>query len=197
VISEDKLAVANCVRVSALLIFAAAVAVVTGACGASVEVSKNAANTTSNTAANAASNPANAATDVKQNAADLQEDDALDARANAAAGGKEIKPVDGFKLKSIEPLEGTVMGGVLNDYATSLPEPELPDAAKAANASGKIPVEVVVNEKGVVSAVSVVEGPQELRAAAAAAARQAKFGPFLKDGKPVKVAGVINYEFAN
>ena len=193
-ISEDKLATG--VRALTLLIFAIAIVVITAACDASVEMNKNAANSPSNGAANGASNAANVSIDVKQNSADLAEDDAKDALANAAASGKEIKPVEGFKLKSLEPLEGTIMGGVLNDYATSLPDPEYPDAAKAAKASGKIPVEVVINEKGVVSAVSVVEGPQPLRAAAAAAARQAKFEPFLKDGKPVKVAGVINYEVA-
>jgi len=55
---------------------------------------------------------------------------------------------------------------------------------------------VVVNEKGEIVASSVVSGPQPLWAAAGAAARQARFDPPLKDGKPVKVVGVLVYEFA-
>lgn len=164
----------------------------TAACGGADSAANNASNVASN-AANKPANTANVSLDVKGSDSDSAKSDSIDATTDTVASGKEIKPVDGFKLKSIEPVEGTILGGVLNDYAASLPDPEFPAGSKA---SGKIPVEVVVNEKGVVSTVSVVEGPQPLRAAAAAAARQAKFEPFLKDGKPVKVAGVINYEVA-
>ena len=110
----------------------------------------------------------------------------------AASAGKEIKVADGPKLKSIEPVEGTILGGVLNDLAIELPAP---DAAKAANESGTVTVEVIVNEKGVVSTSSVVSGPQPLWRAAGEAARKARFDPPLHNGKPVKVAGVLTYEF--
>jgi len=114
--------------------------------------------------------------------------------AAAAPVGKEIKRADGPKLKSIEPTEGTILGGVLNDLATELPQPDA-DAAKTANASGTVTVEVVVNEKGEVSSSSVVSGPQPLWSAAGSAARKARFAPPLHDGKPTKVAGVLTYEF--
>lgn len=113
--------------------------------------------------------------------------------SSPAPAGKEIKPADGPALKSITPTEGTVLGGVLNELATSLPAPD-PEAVKEAKESGKVTVEVVVNEKGEVSTSSVVSGPTSLWKAAGAAARQAKFAPPLKDGKPVKVAGVLIYE---
>jgi len=116
-------------------------------------------------------------------------------QASPAAAGREITPADGPQLKSLMPPEGTILGGVLNDLATSLPAPDA-DAAKAANASGKVTVEVLVNEKGEVSASSVVSGPQPLWKAAGAAAREARFAPPLKDGKPVEVAGVLVYDFA-
>lgn len=108
--------------------------------------------------------------------------------------GKEIKPANGPALKSITPTEGTILGGVLNDIATDLPQPD-PDAAKTANESGTVTVEVIVNEKGEVSTSSVVSGPQPLWSAAAKAARKARFDPPLHDGKPVKVAGILTYEF--
>ena len=109
--------------------------------------------------------------------------------------GKEIRVADGPALKSITPPDGAVLGGVLNDIAVNLPIPEYPEPAKAENASGTVTVEVVVNERGAVVASSVVSGPQPLWSAAGAAARQARFDPPLKDGKPVKVAGVLTFDF--
>lgn len=107
--------------------------------------------------------------------------------------GKEIVPADGPKLKSVIPPDEAVLGGVLNSLATTLPVPEVPTEAKAEK--GTVTIEVLVNEKGDVVASSAVSGPQPLWAAAAAAARKARFDPPLKDGKPVKVAGVLTFDF--
>ena len=137
--------------------------------------------------ANAKATPANATATVKPTEPETKQPD-------PAPAGKEVKPADGPALKSITPSEGTILGGVLNDLATSLPAPD-PAAAKAANASGTVTVEVVVNEKGSVVASSVVSGPQPLWRAAGEAARQARFDPPLHNGKPVKMAGVLTYEF--
>jgi len=136
--------------------------------------------------ANAKATPANVAVEVKPTETEAKQVDAPPA-------GKEIKPADGPALKSITPQEGTILGGVLNDIAVSLPAPDA-EAVKKANASGTVTVEVVVNEKGVVSTSSVVSGPQPLWSAAGSAARQARFEPPLHNGKPVKVAGVLIYE---
>lgn len=110
--------------------------------------------------------------------------------------GKEYKPASGPALKSITPTEGTILVGALNDLATSLPPPDA-DPAKAANESGIVTVEVIVNEKGEVSTMSVVSGPTSLWRAAGEAARKARFEPPLHEGKPVKIAGVLTYEFKN
>jgi TonB family protein len=141
-----------------------------------------AANNSAN--ANVKATPANTAVAVKPPEAETKPVD-------PAPVGKEIKLADGPKLKSIEPAEGTILGGVLNDIATSLPAPD----AGSATETGTVTVEVIVNEKGVVTASSVVSGPQPLWRAAGEAARQAKFDPPLHNGKPVKVAGVLTYEF--
>ena len=143
-----------------------------------------AANNSANANAAAKAIPANTAVAVKPTETETKP-------ADAAPVGKEIKIADGPKLKSIEPAEGTILGGVLNDIATSLPAPD----AGAATESGTVTVEVLVNEKGTVVASSVVSGPQSLWKAAGEAARQAKFAPPLHDGKPVKVAGVLTYDF--
>jgi TonB family protein len=89
----------------------------------------------------------------------------------------------------------TVSGGVLNGKAISKPQPAYPPTAKAVHASGMVTVQVTVDESGNVVEASAVSGHPLLRAAAEAAARQAKFSPTLLSGRPVKVTGVLTYNF--
>jgi TonB family protein len=90
-----------------------------------------------------------------------------------------------------------VSGGVLNGKALSLPAPEYPAIAKQAKASGAVAVQVTVDENGSVIAAHAVSGHPLLQAAAVAAARLAKFSPTLLLGEPVKVNGVIVYNFGD
>lgn len=145
-----------------------------------------ACNQGSNAPANSKATPANVAIEAKPTETQAKQ-------ADSKPMGREIKAADGPALKSIGPPEGTILAGVLNDIAVSLPKPEYPVDAKGAK--GTVTVEVMVNEKGEVTASSVVSGPQPLWSAAATAARKVKFDPPLKDGKPVKIAGVLNYDF--
>ena len=88
-----------------------------------------------------------------------------------------------------------VSGGVLNGKATSKPPPAYPQIAKAARAAGTVTVQIVVDEQGRVISASAVSGHPLLQQAAVAAARQARFSPTLLSGQPVKVSGVITYNF--
>lgn len=88
-----------------------------------------------------------------------------------------------------------ISGGVLNGKATSLPKPPYPSAARAVNATGAVSVQVLVSEKGSVISAEAVSGHPLLRPAAVAAARSARFEPTLLSGKPVKVSGVLTYNF--
>jgi TonB family protein len=88
-----------------------------------------------------------------------------------------------------------ISGGVLNGKATSLPQPAYPEIARAAHASGEVTVQVTVNETGNVVAARAVSGHQLLLAAAVTAARQATFTPTRLSGEPVKVTGVLIYNF--
>jgi TonB family protein len=88
-----------------------------------------------------------------------------------------------------------ISGGVLNGKAISLPKPAYPAIAKAANASGAVNVQVTLDENGNVISASAVSGHPLLRQSAVSAARQAKFRPTLLSGQPVKVTGVIIYNF--
>jgi len=89
----------------------------------------------------------------------------------------------------------TISGGVLNGKATNLVKPAYPAAAKAVRASGAVNVQVTIDEKGNVVSASAVSGHPLLRASAVQAARESKFSPTLFGGKPVKVTGVIVYNF--
>jgi TonB family protein len=88
-----------------------------------------------------------------------------------------------------------VSGGVLNGKATSLPAPEYPREARAANASGTVTVQVLVDEEGRVVSADAMGGHPLLRQAAVAAARQARFSPLTASGQPVKVSGILTYNF--
>lgn len=89
----------------------------------------------------------------------------------------------------------TVAGGVLNGKAISLPKPAYPPIAKAAKASGTVVLQVLIDERGNVIEAHVVSGHPLLQAAAVAAVRQAKFTPTKLAGQPVKVKGVVTYNF--
>ena len=86
-------------------------------------------------------------------------------------------------------------GGVLNGKAESLPKPEYPPAAKAVRAGGSVSVQVTIDESGNVISATAVSGHPLLRAAAVEAAREAKFKPTMLSGEPVKVTGVLTYNF--
>ena len=85
--------------------------------------------------------------------------------------------------------------GVVNGSAISLPKPPYPAAARAVRAAGAVNVQVLIDENGSVVSASAVSGHPLLRQAAESAARGAKFKPTLLSGQPVKVNGVIVYNF--
>ena len=85
--------------------------------------------------------------------------------------------------------------GVVNGSATYLPKPPYPAAAVAVNAQGKVSVQVTIDEDGRVVSARAVDGHPLLRGVAEAAAKQAKFSPTLLSKVPVKVTGVIVYNF--
>lgn len=86
-------------------------------------------------------------------------------------------------------------GGVLNGKAVSLPKPTFPPAAKAVRAAGAVSVQVLIEESGDVFSAKAVSGHPLLRAASTFAACGAKFSPTKLEGNPVKVSGIITYNF--
>ena len=95
--------------------------------------------------------------------------------------------------KDLKPVES----GVINGKALSLPKPAYPVEARQARANGAVKVKVKINEQGnIVYACGAFNGVHNaLIEASEVAAYSAKFSPTLLKGKPVKVSGIIVYNF--
>ena len=88
-----------------------------------------------------------------------------------------------------------ISGGVLNGKAIRLVQPPYPAIAKSAMVKGQVTVQVLIDENGNVISASAASGHPLLRPAAVNAARASKFSPTKLSGQPVKVNGVIIYNF--
>jgi protein TonB len=106
----------------------------------------------------------------------------------------DSKPEDGGHVPAPEPgKRKPISGGVLNNKALSLPKPDIP--AAAAGIEGVVVVQVTIDEQGTVIEARPVSGPIPLQQLSANAALLARFTPTLLLGEPVKVTGVIVYNF--
>ena len=92
-------------------------------------------------------------------------------------------------------VDDILSGGVLNGKAIKKAQPEYPGNAKLARASGTVTVQIIVDEKGDVVSAQAVSGHPSLREASEKAARRSKFTPTTLCGRPVKVRGVITFNF--
>ena len=109
----------------------------------------------------------------------------------------ETNPIPAPSITSNNPSSTkTVSGGILNEKAINLVKPAYPVAARTVRAGGAVSVMVTLDENGDVISASAILGHPLLRSSAEQAARASKFSPTLLSGEPVKVTGVIVYNFA-
>jgi TonB family protein len=109
----------------------------------------------------------------------------------AREGTEPVPDIDTSSLRG----RPVISGGVLNGKAVSKPPPVYPPIAKAARASGTVVVQIVVDEEGYVIWTNAVSGHPLLQPASVLAARQVRFTPTRLEGQPVKVSGIITYNF--
>ena len=88
-----------------------------------------------------------------------------------------------------------ISGGVMNGKAINLLVPDYPAEAKASGVEGVVVVQVLVDEQGNVIEARAISGPKLLHDPSLNAARQTKFSPTLLSGEPVKVSGVLIFNF--
>ena len=87
-------------------------------------------------------------------------------------------------------------GQLLNSRALSMPAPAYPEPARAHRYQGTVVVKVEIDEGGkVISARDMCQGPRYLSESSVAAALKARFTPTKLSGMPVKVKGIIQYNF--
>jgi Gram-negative bacterial TonB protein C-terminal len=87
--------------------------------------------------------------------------------------------------------------GVCNGKAINLVKPEFPKAAKAVNVRGLVNVSVLIDENGKVFKANAYSGHPLLRSASVKAALESTFEPVKLSGKPVRVSGIIVYNFVS
>jgi protein TonB len=96
-----------------------------------------------------------------------------------------VKPPDKIRVSS----------HVISSKIISKPAPLYPAIAKQTRVQGAVTVEILVDEQGRVVAAQATSGHPLLRMAAQQSAYQARFSPTTLSGQPVKVSGVITYNF--
>ena len=84
---------------------------------------------------------------------------------------------------------------VLNGRALSLPKPEYPSSMSIKGRYGAVVVRVLIDIDGTVSRATASCGHPDFAKPAVKSALKAKFSPTLSNGQPVKVSGVIVYNF--
>ena len=85
--------------------------------------------------------------------------------------------------------------GPITGEATYLPKPAYPPIARSMRAQGAVSVQVLIDETGKVVSAQAVSGNPVFLHAAQKAALQARFKPTRLGDQPVKVSGVITYNF--
>jgi len=98
----------------------------------------------------------------------------------------------------VEPVKvtpKTIISSMIASKAVSLPKPDYPAIARQARVQGPVNVQILVDENGKVISAQAVKGNGMLTRAAEEAARRARFTPTMLNDQPVKVQGVITYNF--
>lgn len=157
------------------------------------DVSNRAASTSSPYASNQSSNSSNNSSSSKERSSPGSTNNASSSKPDNKTAASPT--ASSTTSKQPAPPNAPVTGGVLNGKAVSLPKPLYSVAARSFGASGVVNVEVLIDENGVVISARAVSGHSMLRLEAVKAAYQARFSPTFLSGKPVKVSGLLTYNF--
>ncbi len=107
-----------------------------------------------------------------------------------------LRKQQGSQVVKSDPAPPThINGGVINGKARKLLKPEYPAEARSNRISGRVDVQVVIDENGRVTSAGAISGHPALHRASREAACDARFSPTLLSGRPVKVTGIISYNF--
>jgi protein TonB len=108
---------------------------------------------------------------------------------------EDVPPPEPPPTPAPTPRKVLVLSQLIGSRIVDKPVPVYPPIAKAAGIQGSVSVEILVDEQGRVVSAKATTGHALLRVAAQQAAMRASFTPTKLNGEPVKVSGVINYNF--
>ena len=116
--------------------------------------------------------------------------------ATSARNPTVVVPIETPPPLPVKPsVPQVVRKRVINGEAVFLPKPTYPEMARHMKIQGVVSVQVLVDETGRVVSAKAVSGHPFLVRDAQKAALQARFNPTLLGEQPVKVSGVITYNF--
>jgi protein TonB len=88
-----------------------------------------------------------------------------------------------------------VSAATLDEYITRKVAPVYPLIAKTAGVEGMVVLDIVINTKGELTDMKVINGPMMLARGAQDAVRQWRFKPYIVDGAPVEIESQIAMSF--
>jgi TonB family protein len=140
----------------------------------------------------------------------LKDDQAAKAAA-AAAKQPETKPAATETKQPAQPVADNTaktsngpeaeptsvdLGQLSSSMATRMVTPIYSSIALKAGASGRVTVQVTLDEEGNVTSARAIDGHQFLRQSSEDAARRSKFKPAMYNNHPIKATGTIVYNYA-
>ncbi len=118
-------------------------------------------------------------------------------RVKEAEAKLHAKTVPELPKPTVETPSGPkiIAVGTMNRYATRLVTPIYSQMDRKMGISGKVTVQIVLDENGKIVSAQATDGPKALRPAAEEAARKSTFMAVLNGDKPSKATGFIVYNF--
>ena len=135
---------------------------------------------------------------AKANLKRLKDDQTAKDAAAAAAKQPvpETKAADTTAKTSTPEPESVDLGQLSASMATRMVTPIYSSIALKAGASGRVTVQVAIDEEGNVTSARAIDGHQFLRQSSEDAARRSKFKPAMYNNHPIKSTGTIVYNYA-
>jgi TonB family protein len=105
---------------------------------------------------------------------------------------------NGFDFDSlqVQKNKNLAQNGLMAGTMTFGPTPPYSQEAKNGGLSGPVVLKITLDERGQLSSVNVLSGHPVLSAPAELAARRSTYAPAKLEGKPVKITGLLIYNFA-
>jgi len=110
-------------------------------------------------------------------------------------GGMGTAPTPVVKAPEKPKGPTRVSAGVVSGLILSKTQPVYPPIAKAAHVSGTVVLHALISKTGTIENLTVVSGPEMLRAAALDAVRSWRYKPYLLNGEPTEVDTTVTVNF--